>query len=423
MGFKFKLDFNIWSAKDRLEAIRSIDLEKLNPTELETISNYILYGKDEDGTSIVDRKQVQIKTRFDSYKKNREVSLEELIETPTFDESILQKNRTVYKNPRASIDKERAVKIPGMVELWKDIDRFDLILKQNQGKVPKDKNTPELTQRELYFLNHYLIELRTQQYYLWDSYYPTMGKSQNKAEFKPYPTDSHLSFKIFPRGLMRFEKDDWFTQPYLQPKEFDLWELGTDEEIEDLRRRHKRYIDFRDENHLYYLIQFYTDLQDFVKDYPDSIIHNLLWTLDFYIGKAKLSEQQEFIVNCKKCRFSNKEIAWALERELGISHQENYISTIWTKAVKLIQEAVELNFDEFICRNYEKAWKKCNRCGKILLRDKRNFVKKDNSADGMTNRCKMCDKCLRLGVDPLSEDPVKAIRELKKFDGNSNHYY
>ena len=55
---KFNLDFSIYSSKDRLKAIQDIDLSSLNPSELETISNYILYGKDEDGTSIVDRKEV-----------------------------------------------------------------------------------------------------------------------------------------------------------------------------------------------------------------------------------------------------------------------------------------------------------------------------------------------------------------------------
>lgn len=55
---KFKLDFNIYSSKDRLEAIKSIPLNTLTPSELETVTNYVLYGKDEDGTSVVDRKEV-----------------------------------------------------------------------------------------------------------------------------------------------------------------------------------------------------------------------------------------------------------------------------------------------------------------------------------------------------------------------------
>ena len=85
---KFKLDFDINSSKDRLEAVKQIDLASLTKTELETVSNYILYGKDEDGTSIVDRKEVQIKPKFNSYQRNNTVSLEGLMESPTFDENI-----------------------------------------------------------------------------------------------------------------------------------------------------------------------------------------------------------------------------------------------------------------------------------------------------------------------------------------------
>jgi hypothetical protein len=55
---KFKLDFTIYSSKDRLEAIKQIDLSSLTKAELETVTNYVLYGKDEDGTSIVDRKEI-----------------------------------------------------------------------------------------------------------------------------------------------------------------------------------------------------------------------------------------------------------------------------------------------------------------------------------------------------------------------------
>jgi hypothetical protein len=45
----------------------------------------------------------------------------------------------------------------------------------------------------------------------------------------------------------------------------------------------------------------------------------------------------------------------------------------------LIKEAVELNYDEFLSKDYEKAWKKCSRCGKVLLRDPRNFVRKSKA--------------------------------------------
>ena len=40
-------------------------------------------------------------------------------------------------------------------------------------------------------------------------------------------------------------------------------------------------------------------------------------------------------------------------------------------------------------------FKKCTKCGRTLLRDTELFVKKSKAADGLTNRCKKCDKEVR----------------------------
>lgn len=150
---KFKLDFSIYSSKDRLEAIKSIPLDNLSKTELETITNYILYGKDEDGTSIVDRKEVQIKTKFNSYNRNKTCSLDEMLESPTFDEGLLQKNRTIYKKNKPSINKEKAKNIPDMISLWDTIEKQEKTLndlKNIQNPTPEEK-------KQIYYLNHHLI--------------------------------------------------------------------------------------------------------------------------------------------------------------------------------------------------------------------------------------------------------------------------
>ena len=60
---KFKLDFSIPTSEERMEAVKKILEENKNShitqLELDTISNYILYGKDKNtGTSVVDRKEV-----------------------------------------------------------------------------------------------------------------------------------------------------------------------------------------------------------------------------------------------------------------------------------------------------------------------------------------------------------------------------
>lgn len=391
---KFSLDFSIYYAKDRLKAIQNIPLETLTPNELETISKYILCGKDEDGTSPLDRKEIFIKTKFSSYQKNKTVSLDEMMESPTFDESVLAKDKPIYKKVKPTIDKEKAANVPGMTELWAQIEKLQLLLDFQEDKVPPAEGLRKLSERETYLLKHFLIELRTQQYYLMDSAYPTFQASKNKAQYWTSAADFQLNFPILPRGTMAEEFDLSFEMPRLGAAQIHIW---TDDEIASLEASKKPFFDFRKQEHLYHLIQAYKDLELQAEKYPESLIHNLLWTLNFYIKKAHLSEQQLFIVECKKMRMPNKEIAAALMREKGIYHQENYISTIWNRCVKLIVDAVELNYDEYLCRDYDKAWKRCNRCNREFLRDSRNFVKKAKALDGLTSRCKECDKELRQG--------------------------
>ena len=136
----------------------------------------------------------------------------------------------------------------------------------------------------------------------------------------------------------------------------------------------------------------YYDLKAFVAEMPDSLIHNLLWTLDFYISAAKLTPEQLLIVKEKKKGKSIKEIAATVEKQMGIHHQENYISTIWGRITNKIAAAANLNYDEFLCKDYDKAWKICSSCGRELLRDPRQFSRKSKLPDGLNSRCKKCER-------------------------------
>lgn len=404
-NLKFNLDFNIELATDRLEAIKSIDLSSLTKSELETISNYILYGKDPNGTSPVDRKEIQIKTKFNSYHKDRTTSLEALMESPTFDENIFSKDRTVYKKVKPQIDLEKAKEIDGMEELWEQIQA-------TKKSLEKLQENPQENSSQIYYLKHLLIELYTQQYYLIDSVQKTILPKKNKFEFHANKGDFQLNFPILPRGVVSQQFDLSFFEPYYYGGTAPAQAIKNEEKILEGNRP---YFDFRNREHLYYLIQHYEELQDEVRNQPDSLIWNFLWTLDFYIEKAGLSEQQAFIVELKKKRLPNKDIQALLQTELGIYHKENYISTIWNKAVGLICAAVELNYDEYLCKNYEKAWKQCKKCGRFLLKDSRNFVKKSRAIDGLTSRCKRCDRDLRRGITPQRiEYPAPAQQTLEQ---------
>lgn len=387
----FTLDFTIFSTEDRCKYVNSFDLSKLSKKELELCSNYILYGKDSDGTSLVDRKEIEIKPKFSSYAKKAPVSLDALLESPTFNENMLRTGKNIYKKVKPTIDREKLKNVKGMKELWAEIDRLQNILDQNTGKKEKEENTPTLSNRELYYLRHNLIDLRLQQYYLMDSEFPTVGLAANKAQYYGSIVDGQLSYEVLPRGLMSGENDTDFKEPRKNKSGFSHGR--TEEEENKLKQANS--LDFRNKKHIYQLIINYWDIYAAVEKLPDSPLHNLLWTLDFYIEKANLNEQQMLIVRDKKMRILNKDIQKHLQDELGIYHQENYISTIWNKICAQIVEAVELNYDEWLMKDYDKAWKTCCRCGKEMLRDSRNFVKKSKAVDGLTGRCKKCDKEIR----------------------------
>lgn len=372
----------IYSAEDRAKFLKDFNLSNLTKKELETLANLILFGKDEDGKSAVDKGEVlKPKTKFQTFQKNQPVSLEALLESPTFSETLLV-DKWVYKREKPKLDYQKLKKIPGIQELWTETQQLQDLYDQNTGKKPLIQKVP---QKALYFLKHELIELKKRQYQMMDSYYPPIPHATNKTHFYPDAADTHLTYLVYPRGVVNGPNDQDFKFPFLAKTPATALPLPSS----------KKFFSFLEPAHIYLLILNYWDLKLQVEQIPQSLIHNLLWTLDFYIEKANLTPQQNLIVQDKKLRLSNKEISKHLFEELGIQHQENYISTIWNRCCRLIAAAANLNYDEYLCQNYDKAWKKCSCCGRILLRDSRNFVHKKRSADGFQNRCKECDRAKR----------------------------
>lgn len=400
MPMRFNLDFSLKSSKERLQFLKdNVDFSVLTKKDIETCTDYVLYGKDSDGKSVVDRKEVYIKTRYKSYNHNEPVSLEALMESPTFDESIFKKEKDYYKKPKPNIDRndEKLQKIPGMKELWEAIDQIQHKIDLAQGKTLPDggETVPQLDSKQLYHLNHHLIELRNYQYLLKDSVCQEIQSTKNYGSFYQDAVDFQVNYPVFPCGLMSDKNDKDFLNPYKSKREFKA--IDVEEEVKKLKAQGKPFINFLDKEHIYQLCLSYYEIRTQGEKNPDSPLNNLIWTLDFYIEKANLSEQQKLIVECKKKRLLNREICKVLMDEMGIYHQENYISTIWNKVCQLIADAASLHLDEWCCKDYEPAWKKCNCCGEMMLRDSRNFVKKSKSPDGLTNRCKKCDQKKRRG--------------------------
>lgn len=375
-----KLDFTLQTSRERRDFVDNLVAAGGNWTEKELtqMADYIMYGKDEDGTSIVDRKEVQIDTKYSSYKKKRPESLDELIESPTFDERIF--TQTKYKVTKPKIDRELDADVPGIHDLWKAIDTM-------QDEID---NNNSLSALQLYKLKHAKIELCRQQFYLRDMVKPTIctntGKFSTGAPSKdssiPWDTDEGL-FSIAPLGVLIPPADRFYRPLAKQPTYY------YDSEAPYI-------IDFRNPLHIYEIFEHYEELTIQAERDPESTIAYLLKTLDFYTTLAALPENRQRIVELRKRLVPNEKIREILEREFGLGHSANYLSTIFKQKIcGAIAEAATLHYDYYCARNDSSKFKVCNQCGEKKLRDLREYSKKSKSSDGLSNRCKKCEKINR----------------------------
>ena len=94
---RLHLDFSISGTSDRKDFVdhyvqRPEFISKpLTEDELETIANYILWGKDNDGLNCTQRGEIQIETRNKTWQRDDTESLDAMMESPTFNEASLRR--------------------------------------------------------------------------------------------------------------------------------------------------------------------------------------------------------------------------------------------------------------------------------------------------------------------------------------------
>ena len=440
MANRLKLDFSIESSIDRnnfLQEYLSSQQFKDKPltkAEMETCANYVLWGKDPDGKNVVQRKEIQIETKNKTWDtKQEEESLDGLMETPTFNENcILQPTAARYKVVKETFSREKALKeAPEYLQenfkrLFRDIDKTELTLNFYDLKTGKRKNPPreellkrfteeeinnfkeraeKLNQYTYLRLRHYLVELRREQYTLKDSYsfYIQKETTNRNAPEEIVKPVFDVEIPVYPVGLFTdqqiskliFKKfDNLIPSSYTEKDLEKVSKYYWNREIENS----DRFFDFRDMEHVYQLFLQYFDLKEVLMDPKvDSTTHYLFKTLEFYIDMAQLTELQQEILQLKIEKVKNQDIASYINKKYGKSYTANYISTLFRqKIIKQINDAAA--FHDKLLQNiyFPEEFKQCNTCGKTLLRCTENFVKKSRSKDGLTNRCKECDKKDRL---------------------------
>lgn len=456
MSNRLKLDWALSSAEDRsaflTQYIMSDVFEKRPPTEeeLETMANYLLWGQDEDGLNSDQKKEIQLPRKNSTWAAQNVESLDELLESPTFSENNIynfgeatpKKVREVFSRDEVR-EKATPTQLSAFEDLWIQIDKTELMInffeleKGKREKPPRDEllkrfseeeietlkaRSQKLTQFRYLKLRHLLVELRRQQYTLRDSVLPRiLGSTDAPAPstFEKNESNFDIDIPVFPLGIQEklifkdFEElvPGVFKEEELQTISKIYWKKKEDEKR--VQRESKIYFDFRDLEMVY---QLFLDLEEFTADQESEegllkTSSKLLDTLWFYVRQADLPPIQRKILDLKIKKVKNQDIAAIVNEEFGKSYTTNYISTIFRqKIIPTINEAAVYHEKLIGSIFFEEDFKVCSKCGRLLLRDPINFVRRTRAKDGLSNHCKKCDK----------EEREKKKGGIIKLDGNRN---
>lgn len=428
---RLNLNFALSTNAERIEYIEKylqLPQWKINPPtsdELETIGNYILYGKDKNGKNFVQKKEIQIPTRYGTWDRKEEESYEAILESPSFNENQIfpldmpsapKVRRTTFSREEASQNPELKA---ALEPLWQKIDSLDLLLNCYDllhGKRKKPirpellkKFTPEqiteahekaahLNQYQYLKRRHLLVEYRSEQFSIREAFSDTILNNQlNQIPVEYLSLELNNEIPVYPLGLI---EDNPISALAFRPFPETHTRVFTQKELHDLshfywkmmgRAKEPFCFDFTNPDHV---AELYLNLADLVcqereKEQPSP----LLRTLRFYEEQTFLEDHQRDILKMKTERRKNAEIAEVINQRYSKTYTANYISTIFRqKIVNKICETVlyHAKLLENLC--YEENFKKCNSCGRWYLIDPTNFVRKANAADGFASKCKLCDK-------------------------------
>ena len=437
MANRLHLDFSISSTSDRKDFIDQYVQRPefirapLTEDELETIANYILWGKDPDGLNCTQRGEIQIETRNKTWQRDDTESLDAMMESPTFNEASLRRpTEARTRIPREVFDRQKSLEeCPAHMravfqDLFDRIDKLEMSIHFYEFAHGKRKEPPRtaLTKRfgeediraaeqiaskwnQYKYLKqrHLIVELRREQFTLRDAYVEKhLRHTPPEPDLDPVHLDFDAEIPVFPLGLVGAPFSELVFKPGDQLNPYTY----TEKELDALthhywnkksQSRPQLFFDFGELEHVYELFGQLNELEDELDDLPiESNLKKLLDTLKYYIALTDLSEAQRDILDLKINKTKNQDIADIINKKYDKSYTANYISTIFRqKIIPRINESAQ--FHALIIENmcFEENFKKCHGCGKVLLIDAENFVRKSRSKDGFSTKCKKCDRADR----------------------------
>lgn len=431
---RLKLDFSIQSTDGRRDFVNEYVQQPqfqripLTSDELETIANYILWGKDPDGLNCTQRGEIQIETRNKTWQRDDTESLDALMESPTFSEASLRRpTEARTRVAREVFDRKRTLSecpfhlIPVFEDLFRRIDYIELMLNFYEFAHGKRKEPPRenlqkrFTQEELtnaettaskwnqfkYLKQrHLIVELRREQFTLRDTYIERhVRHTPVEPEIDPVDPDFDAEIPVFPLGLKVGPVGALLFKPeeQLNPSTYNESDLQKALQFYWSKKSESRpviFFDFTNLEHIYELFGQLNELEESVGALPiNSNLNKLLDTLKYYIEMTDLTEAQREILDLKINKTKNQDIADIINKKYDKSYTANYISTIFRqKIIPRINETAEFHAKIIENLSFPENFKKCTGCGKVLLIDPDKFVRKSRSKDGFSTRCKICDR-------------------------------
>ena len=148
-----ELDFSLETAEERQKYVSELvslwekEGKKLRNEDLELLGDYVLYGKEGDGESLVDKGFVEIKTRYGTFARKAPSSLNALIEDPNFNEETISpiNQKKIYRTPKPTINRSENSQIEPLRKLWESIDR----LANEVDFFSKKKEISQLSEKEI----------------------------------------------------------------------------------------------------------------------------------------------------------------------------------------------------------------------------------------------------------------------------------
>ena len=344
-----KLDYTLQTAQERSDFVQGVlqetKPEKITAKYLEILSDYIIFAMDKE-----ERKQKKILTEHRMITVNkRETSYQGLVMKFENGEdglyNLITNDKNVLLTPKTTITQ-------------KDIDDIEPLRVLREAIELVEKEEKAATGKRKFLLKKQLIEMRQDQYSIKSAYKPPMYATSMVKSF----VKADLNENITMNDCQEPSSDGFIS--FFNP--FHISALLCNYSL----LKEESYGNFM--NDCYYLMQ---DLDNLIErtlkeKYP------LYYDLLIY----KIDGKQ------------NIEIQELIDKDWGIKHSIEYISSLWrNKIPKLIAEQAKEDYIMWYYTTQEYGqWKKCSRCGQIKLAHNRFFSKNKTSKDGFYSICKDC---------------------------------